>query len=477
VPDAADLMFRPVDELAGSIRSGELSSREVVQASLDRIEELNPRLNAFVDVFAEEALAAADAVVSGDCRPFAGVPIAIKNNRGVAGKRLTLGSDFTGDFLAPMDHNTVRRLRGAGFVVIGTTTLPEWGITPVSQARRFGATNNPWDVERTPGGSSGGSAAAVASGMVPVAHGNDGGGSTRIPAACCGLVGLKPQRGRISLAPEAGDSFLVCDGVLTRTVGETAQLLDVLAGYEAGDATWAPPPREPFTQTAARAPDRLRIAFATAPPLVDASLDPDCERVAREAAALLESLGHEVVEAEPPWHGNPEMLSLFTASFGPAVCTQIAFFELVNGRPVTEEDMEPLSWALWQVSQGITSVQAAGAEFQLQGLARAVVAWMSQYDALLTPALAEPPVHHDVVDPCAVDPMASFARSGRFTPYTALFNVTGQPAISLPLSQREDGLPIGVQLVGQPAREGDLLALAAQVEAARPWAGRRPPVS
>ncbi len=239
----SDLMFRPVDELAGMVRSGDVSAHDLVQSSLDRIEALNPELNAFVDVFAEDALAEADGIGAGDERPFAGVPIAIKNNRPIAGRRLTLASEFTGDFTPDADHNIVRRLKDAGFVIVGTTTLPEWGILPVSEARRFGPTRNPWDPSRTPGGSSGGSGAAVAAGMVPIAHGNDGGGSTRIPAACCGLVGLKPQRGRISLAPEAGDQFLVTDGVLTRTVRETAILLDLLAGPELGDATWAPRPR------------------------------------------------------------------------------------------------------------------------------------------------------------------------------------------------------------------------------------------
>src|SRR4051794_5033663 len=271
---ATDLLYRPVTELADAVRSGEISARELVQASLVRIEEVEPKVNAFVDVFGDEALADADAIAPGDPRPFAGVPIAIKNNRGIAGKRLTLGAEFTGDFLAPSDHNVVQRLKAAGFVVVGTTTLPEWGILPVSQARRFGPTSNPWDVSRTPGGSSGGSAAAVASGMVPIAHGNDGGGSTRIPAACCGLVGLKPQRGRISLGPELGDHPLVTDGVLTRTVAETAELLDVMGGYEVGDATWAPDPIEPYAEAARRDPGRLRIGVAVSPPLPDAEVDP-----------------------------------------------------------------------------------------------------------------------------------------------------------------------------------------------------------
>jgi amidase len=483
MPDAtaaADLMFRPVGELAGLVRAGELSARELVQASIDRIESLNPRLNAFVDVFAEEALAEADGIAAGDERPFAGVPIAIKNNRGVAGKRLTFGADFFGDFAAPMDHNVTRRLKAAGFIVVGTTTLPEYGILPITETRRFGATRNPWDMTRTPGGSSGGSAAAVAAGMVPIAHGNDGGGSTRIPAACCGLVGLKPQRGRISMAPEVGGSFLVVDGVLTRTVSETAQLLDILAGPELGDAWWAPEPDQPFADASSGEPGRLRIAVTTRSPL-DSPVDARCVQAAQDAAELLRSLGHDVVEAEAPW-GDPSLLETFTAVFGPAVCTQIAFGGLLAGREPTAEDMEPLSWELFQLCKTIDSTNAALAELQMQAVGRAVTAWTAQYDAVLTPTLAEPPVPLGTIDPLSAAPLEDFARSGAFTPFTAISNVSGSPAVSVPLYERPaddaaPGLPLGVQIIGQPAGEAALLALAAQLEAANPWADRRPPVS
>jgi amidase len=313
--------------------------------------------------------------------------------------------------------------------------------------------------------------------MVPVAHANDGGGSTRIPAACCGLVGLKPQRGRVSLAPEVGGTFLVVDGVLTRTVSETAQILDVLAGHELGDAFWAPEPEQPFADAAVQEPGRLRIALTTTLPLPDAPLDPVCARAAHDAADLLRSLGHEVVEEEAPWQ-IPGTLDLFTASFGPGIATQIAFAAMIAGREPTEADMEPLSWAIWNVCKQIDSTQALSAEFQLQGFGRAIVGWTAQYDAVLTPALAEAPVTIGTIDACSADPMADFARSGAFTPYAAVSNITGSPAICLPLYQREEsGLPLGVQLIGQPAQEGALLALAAQLEAACPWADRRAPVS
>ena len=326
----ADLLFRPASELAGLVRSGELSARELVQASLDRIEALDPELNAFVDVYADDALAAADEVGAGDERPFAGVPIAIKNNRAIAGKRLTFAAEFFGDWQAPYDHNVVRRLKEAGFVVVGSTTLPEWGILPWTNTKRFGPTRNPWDPARTSGGSSGGSATAVAAGMVPIAHANDGGGSTRIPAACCGLVGLKPQRGRISLAPDTGESFLAVDGVLTHTVHDTAAVLDVLAGTETGDASWAAPPAEPFAAAAARAPAGLRVAVVTNAP-IDVPLDPARVEAAHDAGRLLESLGHHVEEAQAPWREDT-LLRAFTALFAPLVTLQIAFGRLFAGR-------------------------------------------------------------------------------------------------------------------------------------------------
>jgi amidase len=469
-------MRRPVDELAGLVRSRELSARELVDAALERIDAEQPHVNAFVDVDRDGARAAAAAIAAGDGRPFAGVPIAIKNNRAVAGLRLTLGADLMGDHAPRHDHNVTRRLRAAGFVVVGTTTLPEWGILPVTEGRRLGPTRNPWDRSRTAGGSSGGSAAAVAAGMVPVAHGNDGGGSLRIPAACCGLVALKPQRGRISLAPDAGEQFLVQDGVLTRTVRETALLLDVLAGHEAGDASWAPPPCEPFARAAAREPAHLRIGFTTLMPLLEAELDSDCERAARDAAALLTGLGHQVEEVRPPWH-RPGLLTLFTHAFGPAISSTIAAAGLLAGREPREDDMEPLSWEVWQTSKRIDAVQAALAGYQLQAFARAITQWALPYDALLTPALAQPPLPLGTLDPCGPDPAGTFERSGHFTPYTAISNVTGSPAIALPLCARDDGLPLAVQLIGRPAQEGALLALAAQVEAAAPWAQRRPAAS
>jgi amidase len=470
----SDLMFRPATELAELVRSGEISSRELVETSLSRIEQLNPQLNAFVEVDGERALATASEVKSGDPRPFAGVPIAIKNNRPVAGYKLTIGCSLMAEHVADYDHNITRRLKDAGFVIVGTTTLPEYGILPVSEARLFGPTRNPWDLERTPGGSSGGAAAAVTSGMVPVAHGNDGGGSIRIPAACCGLVGLKPTRGRISPAPELGDSSLGIDGVLTRTVADTAAILDVLAGYEPGDATWAPPPSAPFAQLATREPGKLRIAATTLPPVPDAVVDPICAQAVTDASELLRSLGHEVEEVDPPWQIDG-LTQLFGGVFSVHVALQIAYSAIVAGREASADDMEPMSWAIYSMTQSINALQGMALEIQLQAYTRQLVTFLEPYDALLTPALAERPLPLGTLDTAAPEPMATFTRSGLFTPFTPVFNASGQPGISLPLYQGEDGLPLGVQIVGRPACEGTLLALASQLEAAVPWLARRAP--
>jgi amidase len=469
----SDLMFRPASELAELVRSGEISARELVALSLGRIEELNPDLNAFVDVDAEGALAAAERIGPGDPRPFAGVPTAIKNNRSVAGMRLTYGCGLMADHVSDYDHNVTRRLRDAGFVIVGTTTLPEYGILPTTEARLFGPTRNPWDRDRTPGGSSGGAAAAVASGMLPVAHGNDGGGSVRIPAACCGLVGLKPSRGRISAAPELGDSALGIDGMLTRTVADTAAILDVLAGYELGDATWAPPPNEPFATTAGRAPGSLRIAVTSSSPVPDAVVDPVCAEAVRDAAELLRSLGHDVEEVDPPWR-EQRLGELFGTVFSAQVALSIAYSAKVAGREPAAEDMEPMSWAVFSMVRKLGAVDELSGTIRLQRFARKLVTALAPYDALLTPALAERPLPLGTLDTAAERPMQTFTRSGLFTPFTPVFNATGQPGIAVPLYEGPDGLPLAVQLVGRPAGEGQLLALAAQLEEAVPWAQRRP---
>jgi amidase len=471
-----DLLFQPALTLAARVRAGELSATELVSASLERIDALEPTINAFTYVAHEEALAAAAQIAPGDPRPFAGVPIAVKDNRAVQGMPLTMCSELFGDFRAPHDTFLVRRLKQAGFVIVGKTALPENGILPTCESRRNGPTANPWDLGRTPGGSSGGSAAAVAAGMVPIAHGNDGGGSTRIPAACCGLVGLKAARGRVSVGPESGHSFLVSDGVLTHTVADTAAALDVLAGYEPGDATWAPPPASPFAAAAADPPPAgLRIGLALNPALESAGLDPVCEQAVHDAGALLESLGHYVEPVSPPWSGR-DLLPDFTRAFGPLTSLATVIGARLAGRDPAPGDVEPLTWALYERATQTSSLAHLGAQSRLERVAREVVVALLDYDAVLTPALAQRPLPTGAVHGRGPDPMDHYRRSGAFTPYTAILNVTGQPAIALPLYHGDDGLPVAVQLIGRPAGEAGLLALAAQLEAALPWAARRPPI-
>ena len=478
----SDVLFRSATELAAMVREGEVSSRELVETSLERIEELNPELNAFVEVDEEGALAAADAIAPGDERPFAGVPTAIKNNRPVTGMRLTYGCKLMQEHVAEYDHNVTARLKRAGFVIVGTTTLPEYGILPVSEAHIFGPTRNPWDLERTPGGSSGGSAAAVAAGLLPVAHGNDGGGSIRIPAACCGLVGLKPSRGRISLAPELGDAALVCDGMLTRYVEDAAATLDVLAGYEPGDATWAPDPPEPFADSARREPLKLRIAATTKPPVSDATVDPVAARAVDDAASVLRSLGHEVEEVDPPWQ-EEYLRELFGAVFCNAIALSIAYSGMIGGHDPGADDMEPMSWAIYSMTRKMNSIEAGAAAVRLQQFARRLVSFLLPYDALLTPALGERPLPIGTLDTAAPEPMQTFTRSALFTPFTPIFNATGQPGhLAAPLPGRGRSAAGGAAGrasarrgdaagAGQPAPGGRALGPAPPADAAR--GGRR----
>jgi amidase len=467
-----ELLFRPATELAALIRGGELSSTELVTAALERIEQLQPTINAFVHIDAERALEAAAEIGPEDDRPFAGVPIAIKDTTAVKGMPYTMGSDLFGAFVPDHDSFVTKRIRDAGFVLVGKTNMPEFGILPVSEPRRYGPARNPWDTGRTPGGSSGGAAAAVASGMVPLAHGSDGGGSIRIPAACTGLVGLKPTRGRISRGPDLGDDLLVQDGVLTRTVAETAAMLDILSGYEVGDATWAPPSSEPFSKAATKEPGRLRIGYTLTTP-IDAPLDPECERATLEAAQVMTDLGHDVEEVAAPW-GEQGLLETFTLAFGTPIALGIFFGGVVSGREPSEELVEPLSWTMWNGIRDRSALDYLLARTQLGGISRGIVALWETHDVVMTPALAERPVPIGEIDSCSDNPWDDFRRSGRFTPYTALYNVTGQPAMSVPLYHGDDGLPTAVQIAARPADESTLLSLAAQLETARPWADRRP---
>ena len=469
---ATALLTQPATELATLIRTGEVLSRELVEAALEQV-VANTHLNAFTLVDAELALAAADAVKPGDPRPFAGVPIAIKELNAVAGQRFTMASDIFGDYISPYDDYVVRRIKDAGFISIGRTAAPEFGIIPATEPRRFGPTRNPWDTGRTPGGSSGGAAAAVAAGILPVAQGSDGGGSIRIPAACCGLVGLKVSRGRISSGPAAGDNFMAQSGALTRTVADAAALLDMMQGYEVGDATWAPPPAEPYAETIKRPPQRLRIAFTTDSPL-DTEIAPACVQAVEDAAKLLAALGHEVEETTPREWRSDKLFNAFMTVWGAGIASGVRWGASVTQRAPSQELVETLTWGFYRHGMSKPMPDLFEAIGQLNQHARTLVAFFTTFDALLMPSLGQRPLPIGTINTMAEDWVFEFQKAAQFTPFTVLWNVTGQPAISVPLYQGADGLPLGVQLAGKPLGEDTLLALAAQLEAALPWAERCP---
>jgi amidase len=455
-----ELAFLTATEQADLVRRGEIKPVELVETYLERIERLNPELNAFVTVCGDEALAAAAGELPDG--PFKGVPIPIKDLQETAGIRTTFSSRAYADYVPDFDVAVVRRLKEAGFVVIGKTNTPEFGITAVTESNLNGVCRNPWDTSRTPGGSSGGAAVSVAAGLAPIAHGTDGGGSIRIPASCCGVFGLKPARGRVSLAPYGGHEGFSSSGPLARSLLDAAALLDVIAGYETGDPWWAPAPERPFVEEVGSEPGRLRIALTTTPP-IDAGVAPDCVAAAEDAAALLRELGHEVEEATPPW-ADGKLLDLFM--------TVWKVIPGMRGKP--RELFEPMNRVLMDAGDEINAVEYVNATQELRGWARQVVAFWGGYDLVLTPTLAQPPPAVGALMDES-DPWGNFDRAWRFTPFTQVANVTGLPAASLPLFWSDDGLPIGAQLIGRPADEATLIRVSAQLEAARPWRERRPP--
>jgi len=386
----------------------------------------------------------------------------VKDLTETAGVRTTFSSRAFADYVPETDAAVVRRMKEAGFVVVGKSNTPEFGITAVTESDLNGACRNPWDPERTPGGSSGGAAAAVAAGVLALAHGSDGGGSIRIPAACCGLFGLKPSRGRVSPAPFVSGSLeLSQNGPLSVTVRDAAAFLDAIAGYEWGDAHILPPPERPFVEEVGRDPGRLRIAFTDAPP-IPYPVEPAASAAARAAADALAALGHEVVERTPPW-SDENLLRAFAVLWQ----TSPALF------PVRDRSLlMPLNRALAESAERASSVALAEATVALQRAARRVVAFWEDVDVVLTPALAKLPVPIGwVFEPD--DPWEQFRRGGEFTPFTPLVNVTGQPAACVPFAV-VDGLPVGIQLIGPPLGEALLLRLAGQLELAHPWADRLP---
>jgi amidase len=377
------------------------------------------------------------------------------------------------------DTFLVQRLRAAGFVIVGKTNTPELGLVPTTEPVAFGPTHNPWDLTRSPGGSSGGSAAATASGMVAAAHANDGGGSIRIPASMCGLVGLKPSRGRVSQGPGLGESWagFTAEFVVTRSVRDSAGLLDALAGPMVGDPYGAPPPARPFSEELAQDPGRLRIGILAQTPRRAVELHADCAAAVRAVGVLLESLGHRVEESHPKALDDPIIVGHVSRVIMACTARDLDVWGLRTGETIASEDVEPLTWEAAEIGRRITASEYIQAVEGAQAWTRGVAAWWEQgFDLLLTPTLAEPPPRLGEFTPTPEQRLQGWVRSGPFVTFTQPFNVTGQPAISLPLYFSAAGLPIGVQLVAGYGREDVLLRVAAQLEMARPWAGRRPAV-
>ncbi len=461
------------------VRTNQVSPAELVDEAIDRIEELNGSLNAVITPLFEKARAqAAGPLPDG---PFKGVPLLLKDLLCTTeGDLMAGGTRLLKElgYRAPHDTYLAERFKRAGFVVLGKTNTPELGILPTTEPDAFGPTRNPWHPDHSTGGSSGGSAAAVSSGMVSVAHGNDGGGSIRIPASECALVGLKPTRGRTSLGPDLGDVMggLVCEHVLTRSVRDTAAILDAVAGAAPGDPYVAPAPAGSFLEAASSDPGPLRVGLFTEP--ATGAAHPDCVAAAEETARILESLGHRVEVAHPPALDEPDFAANFITLWSIDTAAEVEYWSVTLRRHVKPDELESLTWALVEMGRSFSGPQALLALGWLQGYARRVQQWwVDGFDLLLTPTIAEPPPLLGQFGSPPDNPLAGLFRAGALVPFTPPFNVTGQPAISLPLYWNGEGLPIGSQLVASFGREELLISVAARLEEASPWAGRRPPVS
>jgi amidase len=460
------------------VRTGEATAAELAEAAIARIEATNGEVNAVIHLLFEEGLEAAKGELPDG--PFRGVPFLLKDlGAAFAGQPLHLGMRYLKerDFRAPMDTYLAQRFRAAGLVTIGKTNTPELGILPTAEPRAYGPTRNPWDTGRSAGGSSGGSAAAVAAGMVPFAHANDGGGSIRIPASNCGLVGLKPSRQRISEGPLVGDfmSGLTAELCVSRSVRDTAALLEAVHGPAPGDPYVAPPPTRPYTEEVGADPGKLRIALWTET-VIEQEADPEVVSAARGAARLLEGLGHAIEEPDLATIRSIDMIQPFLVRWAAGQAQALDQLGMATGHVIGADDVEPLTWALAEIGRRHSAGEYLTAVGQHQVMSRMFAGiHESGFDLLLTPTMGEPPPPIGTFDDSGPDPMTAFERAFLDGCFTAAFNATGQPAISLPLHWSEDGLPVGVQLVAPLGREDILIRVASQLEQAVPWADRVPP--
>jgi amidase len=486
-----ELAFLDATAQADLVRTGQATPSQLVAAAITRIEALDPHLNAVIHRRFERATAEAAGTLPDG--PFRGVPVVVKDLDGlVADEPYHAGTRILKEvgYRAPADSHLIAKLRQVGLVIVGKTNTPELGLLPTTEPEAYGPSRNPWDPTRSTGGSSGGSAAAVASGMVPLAHAGDGGGSIRIPSSECGLVGLKPSRGRHSLGPEAGESWggLVARMVLTRSVRDCAAMLQAIQGPMPGDPYTAPLPACPYPEEVGVDPGVLRIGITTVAPDGSTVVDPRCVTAAEAAGALLGSLGHEVEVARPSvWDDEAQAAALvghFLTAYGTWTAREVDRLALLAGREVVPGDVEASTWAIAESGREVSGLAYLEAlEFFHEMTRRMATFWVPAhdggqgYDLLLTPTLAEPPPPLGQFGGPPDNPLQGIFRAASIVPFVTPFNITGQPAVSLPLGWTDEGLPVGVQLVAAYGREDLLLRVAAQLEVAAPWADRRPAIS
>jgi amidase len=483
--------------LADLIKRGEVTALEAAEAAIERVERLNPKLNAVVLPLYERARERAKTPFKAS-GPLGGVPMLLKDLLSpLAGCPFTSGSRFYQGVVPDYDAELVRRYERAGLNIVGKTSTPEFGIMPVTEPVLFGPTRNPWDLGRSPGGSSGGAAAAVAAGIVPVAHGGDGGGSLRIPASCCGLFALKPTRGRNPSGPDASEHWLglAIEHVITRSVRDSALVLDLTAGPEPTSPYWAPPVARPFLEEIGAPSGKLKIAFTDRPHL-PGIVHPDCRAALHDAVRLCESLGHDVEEATPDIDSEHFARAFFTVICG-SVAAGIDLAEEELGRRPARDELEVATWLAGMLGAELSAGAAIAAIQTLQSYARRVHRFHEKYDLLLTPTLGCPPLRIGELEPTGAEALAhrtianlklgavlrlrrviqaTVNRVFAFVPFSPLANVTGQPSMSVPLFWNHAGLPVGTMFTARFGAEATLFRLARELELARPWADRRPPV-
>ncbi len=461
--------------MAELVRKKEVQPIELVDAAIKRIERLNPVLNAVITPMFDQAREKAKGELPDG--PFTGVPFLLKDAlAALKGVRLTAGAEIMKDYVSKHDSELVARQKRAGLIVLGKTNTPEFGLLPTTEPHLHGPTKNPWDINYSSGGSSGGSAAAVAVCMVPMAHGNDGGGSIRIPASACGIFGLKPTRARNSLGPGFGDiaGGIVVEHALTRSVRDSATLLDATSGPDTGDPYWAPLPTRPFAQEVGKDPGRLKIAFSTKP-LHDAQVHGDCVSAVMDAVNLCMELGHEVIEDAPSIPGEM-LVEPFIDIWSVMCAASIQGAAFTTGKTPVPEMFEPQTWALYERGRTVSASDYLLSINLFQSISRKIARFFLTYDIWLTPTLAEPPLPLGSFNSSSENPMQGMDRSIAFGPFTPICNVTGQPAMSLPLFWNDKDLPIGTHFIGRFGDEATLFRLASQLESVRPWIHRKPTI-